>query len=71
MRTKRVTPTQQLKTEIISLKKNINELSHRNELLLHENYLLKEFFDLHFKQGVTSLVKALRVVTEALSKKSL
>jgi len=56
----KLTPTEKLKNEVEYWHEQARFSSNENKILKAENVLYKEFFALHFKQGVPSLVKALR-----------
>lgn len=68
---RRLTPTESLKNAVQFLKEKNDILYRENAVLKAENTLYKQFNDLHFKQGIPSLIKALRVAiwTLASSKK--
>jgi hypothetical protein len=66
---KRLSTTQQLQAKITDLECLISKVSSENAVLKAENRLFKEFNDIFFKQGVTSLTKALRVVTDTMATK--
>jgi hypothetical protein len=56
----KVTPTERLKISIEELRYQNNTLFNRIKTLEAENAVYKEVFAMHFKQGIPSLVKALR-----------
>jgi hypothetical protein len=60
------TPTEILKSKIEVLQMLNSRINTENDVLKAQNVLYKEFFALHFKQGVPSLVKALRQATNSL-----
>lgn len=66
---RKLTPTEALKSEAAYWKLKHDQLFLECSVLKAENVLYKQFNDLHFKQGITSLVKALRVSIYALSNK--
>jgi hypothetical protein len=66
MKVRKLTPTEELKFKIERLEEMNSSLFTENEVLKAQNALNKQFFDLHFKQGIPSLIKALRVVTYSM-----
>jgi hypothetical protein len=66
---KKQTPTEKLKERINFLNEAIITLTTDVKVLRAENNLYKEFFNLHFKQGIPSLIKALRIAIKAVSPK--
>ena len=56
------------KGKVSSLEYELVNVRAENAVLKAQNKLYAEFNSLQFGKGVTSLIKALRVATEALSK---
>lgn len=63
---KKLTPTDLLKHRVEELEKQNSTLFSQIRVLEAKDVLYKEFFSLHFKQGVPSLIKALRQATYSL-----
>ena len=63
---KKLTPTQILQERIKALELTNYSLKEKCNIYSAENSLYKEFFSVHFKQGVPSLVKALRQAISSL-----
>lgn len=64
---RRLTPTETLKSEVSYWRLKHDILYRENAVLKAENILYKQFNDLHFKQGIPSLIKALRVAIWTLA----
>lgn len=66
MKAKKLTPTQQLQADLYTAREHVRHLQSINDVLVAENNLLKGFYDTYYQRGTTSLIKALRVVTDSL-----